>query len=365
MKLESRRSILLRSYLETGIHWLQFGSLIVAGLCVAYLISGVVSGQLQTLKTPADIERARQLVSDATLLLMISSAIGSLITLAKVTEAANPTPAVVLAVGLVLWFGFPALIHSFLRGRGYQANPALALLSVRCVLAGQVLLVTLVLPLLRWAIREVRFKPSKKSSDEYVQSSGVARVTPAARPHVLSPCWKLPYCRDFLLAVCPAFKAKRRCWKIGRGCFCDTSMIENMIMGVQKNQRGYMRSEIDARTGISRQRSKKRPPCRRCFIYLEHQELKYRALSPLVYPGAITIIYFLWGPVIQNGWGHMQHFLWGIWERLSFAPTGAAQQIQDEFGQQVMAGMFGMLLGLVILLGLLRLVEVWCFKWKW
>src|SRR5690606_15002635 len=42
----------------------------------------------------------------------------------------------------------------------------------------------------------------------------------AAHANMFSPCWKLPFCREVIRKQCPAFLAKKRCWKFGRGCYC-------------------------------------------------------------------------------------------------------------------------------------------------
>jgi hypothetical protein len=140
---------------------------------------------------------------------------------------------------------------------------------------------------------------------------GVARqAEPAQRKiareaNMMSPCWKLPFCRETIRKQCPAFLAKKTCWKFGRGCYCDEEMIGRII-------RGEALEVIKAPTRLSRQG---KPPCGRCHIYLEHQAFKFKVLSPLAFPATIVLMYFIW-PLYSSIF--MAFTTSKMWDALSF-----------------------------------------------
>ncbi len=274
-------------------------------------------------------------------------------------------------VGLSLWFGAPFAIRFMTVGSA--PREALEVLAASSARAGQLISAVMLIPMMAYLWRSVTMKPLKRESDAYEKASKLGRggadsAKPRGRPNLFSPCWHLPYCRDYLLDVCPAFKAKRRCWKFGGGCFCDQRMIESMMRGLARRERGreegYMRAEIDARTGVLSYRSKK-PPCHRCFIYLEHEKLKFDVLSPLMHVLAIVLTFLAYERLLKPGWMEFQLFLARSWQRLAFREvTVSIEELQEVAGLEVAGLIFAVVIGMLLLLGLLKLAELWCFKWK-
>ena len=102
-------------------------------------------------------------------------------------------------------------------------------------------------------------------------------------------CWETPYCQDFLLAVCPAWQRKMACWKYGSGCMCDPAMMERLI------QIEMMPLDSGPRpAGSTGKAPKGSAKCRTCPIYLEHEEEKFRVISPLVPVGSLLAVLVTW-----------------------------------------------------------------------
>ncbi len=121
------------------------------------------------------------------------------------------------------------------------------------------------------------------------------------KPKFYGSCWDMLYCREFVRKVCPAWEAKKPCWRMKIGCYCDEKTILRALTadGAQNEHvRGIMDSLGLNAPRESRISSKlKRERCRRCGIYAEHQRQKYRLLSPLVFPLVALLIYAFYAQI--------------------------------------------------------------------
>jgi hypothetical protein len=362
------------SVVEAICEWTVRLGLLIAVVEIVYILISVFNKQIFTVK-PDDMAHALQLADSSSTGLLVSSLAASIVLVLRKRENAQEIQSLLCIAGLIIWFGLPALVGYVGHDLPVQqrTNPAVMRAMAGFVIAGKAMLATLVWPLCTWLWRSFTNLPNKRKAEAYAKSSGLKREGPkggkTSRPNVLSPCWHLPYCRDYLLSVCPAYKARRRCWKFGRGCFCDPSMVENLITGTQGAKPGemeYMRREIDARTGVSNLRGPEgRPPCRKCFIYIEHEKLKFDAIHFLAYPIAAGIVFFGYAAILQPVWAWLQDNLLALWQHVSFVPASVkADALNDVFGNTVITYMFAGLVGFVILLGTVRLMELWCLEWK-
>lgn len=123
-----------------------------------------------------------------------------------------------------------------------------------------------------------------------------ARITRHRRRKIYEHCWDMPFCREFVRDVCPAWRKGKSCWRLKCGCYCDEqTIIKAMTSEAVDNQyaRRFMQTltqEQQNRPSVSAMQ--KRSRCRRCVVYSEHQRQKYRVLSPLTFP-AVTIIFWV------------------------------------------------------------------------
>lgn len=360
----------LKSLLETLADTATWASLIAIAGVLIYIGTGIFSGQVFRVE-PGQVQRVAGGMDMMTRILMYCCWVASFCSMLRAKENQADIGGAIVAGGLFFWLGFPVLVEYLRSSKGGQANQAVDLMVRNVVVTGQIMLIAMAWPVLVVVWRYIKTVPLRRKQDEEVERAKLRRETPKDtrfKANFLSPCWHLPYCRDYLVAMCPAFKARRRCWKFGGGCFCDQNLIESMLTGLsrgpKRGEQAYMRSEIAARTGIMHQR-KKRPPCKKCFIYLEHEKLKYEAMHPLMYPLTAAIIYFGYEPVVQKFWLWSQAELTNLWSRLSYqAVTETPQSIGQIAGMEAVTVMFAILLGMSLLLGLLRLCELWCFQWK-
>jgi len=194
-----------------------------------------------------------------------------------------------------------------------------------------------------------------------------AQQRAAKDANMFSPCWKLPFCREVIRKQCPAYLAKKRCWKFGRGCYCDEEMISRII-------RGESLDVIKAPTRMSREG---KPPCGRCYIYIEHQSHKFRMLSPLALPATIAGMFFGW-PFFLQGFKVLDDAMNAVWKALNFSPTNLTpKNLQttvegaNEVGQMDAAQIahishyiFGVLLGFFMLIYISKFIEWAVFKAK-
>jgi hypothetical protein len=191
--------------------------------------------------------------------------------------------------------------------------------------------------------------------------------TIADRATMFSPCWQLSYCREVIRVRCPAFVAKTKCWKFGRGCYCDSEMITRII-------NGETLSRIQAPSQLTRM---SRPPCGSCYIYLEHQAHKLRWLSPLLIPVTIGVMFLLW-PLYRIAFQGVAKLFSGLWQAVAFVPPPTygpppkntfnpipTGQITPEQAVLIAQNMCGVILGFFVLIYLLRLLEWALYKRNW
>lgn len=203
------------------------------------------------------------------------------------------------------------------------------------------------------------------------QKAEAAQQRVAREATMFSPCWKLPYCREVIRKQCPAFLAKKRCWKFGRGCYCDEEMISRIIRG----------ESIETIKAPTRQSRQGKPPCGRCHIFLEHQGLKYKMLSPLAIPATIIGMYAIW-PFYNTAFMALSQRMDVVWNRLSFDPNkirpgsfkvredvkmptaNDVSQLSPEQISHYAMVMFGVILGFFVLIYISKFIEWAIFKAK-
>lgn len=358
---------LLETLLDAAV-WISL--LIIVGVLI-YVLTGVFGGSIFRMQ-PAEVNRVDGAMDLLTTWFIYACGVAAFLPTIRAKENKAEIGGGVLLCGALFWFGFPVLVGYLMNVKGGTGNAVVDIAVRNIVTAGKVMLVAMVWPVVEFVWRALRSVPLKQMQEDLVAKSRLKREAPKAakpktKPHFLSPCWHLPYCRDYLVNMCPAFKAKRRCWKFGGGCFCDQSMIEAMLTGMsrgpqQRGQQAYFKSEIAARTGVARQRAGK-PPCKKCFIYLEHERLKYDVMHPLAYPAAVAIVYFGY-PYIKQFWIWGQTTLTNIWTQLAYQQVTTPEALLEMKGMEAVTVMFAILCGMFLLIGLLRFCELWCFKWK-
>ena len=264
-------------------------------LASVYLLWGLITGSLaDAVALPqADRLRVLQNVQLACKVLTISGLVG-LISAAIRYYLDEITGYALLMGGAAFHWGVPMLVGTSLQGVSFQAATLPAYVVAQYSFVGMVALI-LAGPLIAidfsYKMRGVRRKATR----------GAAVIVPDdehPRARFYFFCWQMPYCRDYLRKFCTAYEKKKSCWRLKSGCYCD----EEMILRVMKRSATSKLDGFDQRYALPDTRKKltgaeKRRRCRECFIYVEHQKLKYRILSPLTLPAAVMIMWMYFTPV--------------------------------------------------------------------
>jgi len=168
--------------------------------------------------------------------------------------------------------------------------------------------------------------------------------------------------------LCPAFLARKTCWKFGRGCYCDEEMVGRIV----RNE------PIDQIKAATTRQSKEPAPCGRCYIFLEHQTYKFRMMSPLALPATILLMFGGW-PLYNKLFTTFTLTYTKLFSTISFSPKvpdaiassdaskaqAAATALKPEDIAQYSSYIFAGLLAFLVLINISKFIEWAIFKAKW
>jgi hypothetical protein len=177
----------------------------------------------------------------------------------------------------------------------------------------------------------VRNRPLDRGSLRYGGAAQAEGAKPT-RLAVLGKCWEGPFCRDFVRVHCPIFHARKACWRVRRGCYCEEDIVSTAaakISGVQlamapdpRYNFGGAAAPAPAAVKPLLTMAQKKERCRNCVIYNEHQREKYQILMPLVILGVGGVCLLLSGALRQYlgvGLSGLEQAM----QRLSFGGAGS------------------------------------------
>jgi hypothetical protein len=350
--------------LDVLAFWLLRAGAVAGGLSLVYLLWGIFGahiGQAPTATTTAEAARFAQFTENVRIASTVLSwslvALGaSLLILMADDKVVGPATAV---LGLVMHFGAAPLLS------GIGQTQAVFYIIGAARTAGYALTV---LGLMKYAVDFARWLMELPNRMQHGANVGladraeVAQQRAARNATMFSPCWQLPFCREVIRKQCPAYLAKTRCWKFGRGCYCDEEMISRIVRGEAMNT-------VSAPTRMSRQG---KPPCGRCYIFLEHQRLKYNVVSPLAIPATVVAMVVGW-PLYTSLFGGIADRATFLWDKLSFSATKVATaapgapdpyEMSREQVQHVSQTLFGVILGFFLLIYISKFIEWAIYKAK-
>jgi hypothetical protein len=342
--------------------WLLRAGAVAGALALIYLLYGIFGAQIGQATVPASTAEAARLaqatenvrIASTVLSWSLVAIVASMLILMADDKVVGPAVAV---VGFVMHFGAVPLLSSI------GKTQAVGYMIVAARGAG---LILTVLGLMKYAVDMARWLmdlPNRMQQGANVgvaDRAEVAQQRAAQNATMFSPCWQLPFCREVIRKQCPAYLAKKRCWKFGRGCYCDEEMISRIVRGESMNT-------VSAPTRMSRQG---KPPCGRCYIFLEHQRLKYNVVSPLAIPATVLAMLFGW-PLYTAMFSSIAGKATGLWDRLSFSATKAATDLTSktdpyalnrEQVQHVSQTLFGIILGFFVLIYVSKFIEWAIYK---
>ena len=222
---------------------------------------------------------------------------------------------ILLGIAGVFYFGIPFLllnvldlVHNF---PAYEIATPLGLLAH---VFGVIVLLRLLLAIVSLMEYGVGRSMAKLHAERDKMPVSKSRVY-YRPPYRLSRCWELPFCRDYLLKVCPAWHKKKTCWKHGSGCMCDSSMMDRLMqleMGLKSGPNGASPSAPRVQSGAEK--------CRTCSIYLSHEEEKYRLLSPIIPVAGLAslVLYWDW---FKESWGTAAQWIAAIIAQIAIGST--------------------------------------------
>ncbi|HEX8552403.1 MAG TPA: hypothetical protein VF681_12715 [Abditibacteriaceae bacterium] len=332
----------------------------VAGvLALGYILWGIFGGQIGDPKAPRAAQSAQNIALAAQVFRWAAIAL-AISSISLMLDVAALGPALVIG-GMALHFGATPLFASVGNSRA-----TLFLIENARSLGWTLLLLGIfksTIDVARWAIE----RPNRLRAQAVVGRGAKLEKKQqniAANSTMFSPCWNLPFCREVVRVKCPAFLARTRCWKFGRGCLCDQELVQRAINNAPVEV-------IKSPTEMSRRKA----PCGQCAIFLEHQSLKYKMISPVAIPMTIIAAVMGW-PYYEKLWTLGTKGLTGLWQNLSFSATKVATtkatpsdmdqyDIPPEQIAQWGMNMIGVLLAFMLLIYISKFIEWAILKQKW
>ena len=194
------------------------------------------------------------------------------------------------------------------------------------------------------------------------------QATPGSKQRqvFLGRCWEGPFCRDNIRVKCPIYLRKRGpCWWYKEGCMCEERIVlQAMISSDWKEKSAEARKSLE--TGAPRKLlspEAKRERCRSCVIYNEHQRQKHKALTVAVLIGvpAVLVWQFAWLQKVVN------QLLFGLdaaTKRFAFTNDPAGITALHNGAYSLIAWVFIVCGGVILLSQALKMIEYFCFKLK-
>jgi len=278
------------------------------------------------------------------------------------------TFAVVLGIlGAGLTFGMPILVASNLQANASTPASAINTWSGN---AGMGMLFVVGVRILWEIISQIRNAGSRglTAEEKAAAAAVVDKKKKWKKPGLWDHCWDMPYCHEAVRDICPAYKARKSCWRFGYGCNCDPSLIETLIRtggsslgkGVSKEtaaQRvrdAYVRSDLAADAVVGT--GQRTIPCSKCSIFVEHQRQKFRVLNPVAVVGTIVGLAFLYKPLLAV-YTQVINFMAALAARLTYGDRIDPGEWIQYLNTPTVQIFFFVFVGLIALAYVLKAVE--------
>ncbi len=244
-------------------------------ISTGYVLYGVYGGHLSQGVEPRILDNLRIMGQ----IMAASGALGA-ICLVIVTYEEVAYTAVAGILGLGYMFGFPLMVAGQVQSQAQQAGETILKWSNA---TGEVMLVIVGLRMLHEIVNFIKEAPRRR--ERLAEEQGLEKPKYVSRGPIwrLSRCWEMPYCHEAIKEMCPAYQARKNCWRIGRGCNCDPYLIESLLRRgagkeISQQDEVYMRSDLAGGRQAGGERTRE---CRDCPIFNEHQREKFRVLNPV------------------------------------------------------------------------------------
>lgn len=278
-------------------------------ISLGYIMYAMFSGVLNQAGSASASEVAHLAANMRTMgqVLALCSFVGAVaFMILTLSELAFAVALGILGVGLLL--GMPALVATNL---AQAPQDVVTPINEWTRNAGMAILLIVGLRILYEIVEQLRTASARrKEREEREEETGLKKAKKPVKLGIWSPCWDLPYCHEAVKEQCPAFKARRSCWRYGSGCNCDPSLIERLIRsGALDTAKGasrassrekavqaaYVRSDLQADTPLKT--AERTIPCSKCPIYLEHQRQKFKIVNPIAVIATLVAMAALYAPL--------------------------------------------------------------------
>ncbi len=346
------------------------GSGILMVLSLAYLLFGLFSGQLVRIENTAAAQAQAYNAARIVFSVFQFSAMVFFLSILLLAWESKDAAMIHVVGAVVCYFALPYFV---MPSAGLQSGPIYQLLNKGFMVTG---LIVGVMAIVRYTVALIEyfialFRGEAKLPFGAKGEIGVADKAPVRerlshKPGVFSPCWDLPFCRETIRKICPAYLARKKCWKFGKGCYCDHEMITRIITGEvgvnTASARAFARDTITTDLGLDTAKRGK-PPCGKCYIYLYHQQLKHRLLSPLILPATIGLVVLL-KPPFDNAYALCAKYSATFWQTISFTKTQPTPAHAPGTFDMALQGLVLFLFGFFLLILLTKTLEFCIYKLK-
>jgi hypothetical protein len=364
MPLKSDTKTRMLAFLDqiTGLG-LRIGIPVLA-ISSAFLLYGALSGRIEGIARmhAAEREQMTQMIELVTRLLVPCCAVVVACVMIRLFRDEVVGQALTV-VGALLFFGSPILLVS-VAGLGKSGGAVLSKMIVDAFrLTGSVCFLPGLVLLLRDAILRIWNGLSVKRVMERRLEDDEEPVKKSWFSSIYATCWDMNFCRGFVRKVCPAYAARKSCWRIKVGCYCDEKTILKAMMSEGKENihtRGIMESlGIEDKQAVKLGSKVRKQRCRRCGIYIEHQRQKYQLLSPVVFPAVGVLLYAFHERISAVLWVVLQRTD-QIMSFLAYKTGTAAQSFSNDGG--ILTGLAFAWLSIIVISYALRLLEYLIFE---
>jgi hypothetical protein len=331
---------------------------------LAFLLFGALSGKIQGISHMRAADRVQMIhmIELSTRVLVYASALVVACVICRLFHDEVVGQALTVA-GALFFFGSPAVLVS-VAGLDNMTGTTLPRTIVDAFrTTGTICFAPGLILLLRDAILRIWNGLSVKRMMERRIEEEEEKVQKSAFSSIYAKCWDMNFCRAFVRKVCPAYAAKKSCWKIKVGCYCDEKTILKAMMSEGKENvhtRGIMETlgiDDEKKAKLSSKVRKQR--CRRCGIYMEHQRQKYQLLSPVVFPVVGILLYAFHEKISALLWVVLQNTD-KIMSFLAYKTGTAAQSFSSDGG--ILTGLAFAWLSIIVISYSLRLLEYLIFE---
>lgn len=331
---------------------------VVFVLDATYLTYVVLSGQLATAAPGATAALAffgR---------ILFAAGVLATLTLALLTLEEVYWSLIAGAVGVVLLLGVPGMVAN--AGLGGPVPEAAKVVAWWGTLTGKAMILIVACRIIYEIYLQASLGNLRKRLKEDEIAKGRRKLVKVPKENVFAKCWQMPFCHDAVRELCPAFKAKKPCWRYGRGCNCDPDLVETLIAsraagpqrGARDSEGAFLRAEFEVDTP-KKSRSEKTIPCAKCPIYTEHQRRKFKVINPILIVLTVVLIAFFYTP-LAGLYSSLAQGIAGMISGTGLSTTGNVQTQEwwiEYLDTPALQGAFVVILGLFCLSWILKLGE--------